>query len=115
MYKIVSIHLVIYLALSISLFFFINDSAQCFASSEIIRQQEQINREQDEQLRKLKQKHENAQDREPSQIEINQSAPTVQRSEAGSCVQIDSIVFVGATLLSESDKAGLSEIGRAHV
>ena len=53
MYKIVSIHLVIYLALSIS-FFFINDSAQCFASSEIIRQQEQINREQDE---KLKQKH----------------------------------------------------------
>jgi hemolysin activation/secretion protein len=109
MYKIVSIHLVIYLALSISLFFFINDSAQCFASSEIIRQQEQINREQDEQLRKLKQKHENAQDREPSQIEINQSAPTVQRSEAGSCVQIDSIVFVGATLLSESDKAGLSE------
>jgi hemolysin activation/secretion protein len=109
MYKIVSINLVIYLSLSIILCFFINDSAQCFASSSIIRQQEQINREQDEQLRNLKQQHENAQDSEPSRIEINQPAPTVEGAEAGGCVQIDSIVFVGATLLSESDKAGLSE------
>lgn len=109
MYKIISNHFFIFLLSCICLYCLINNRVQCYASSEVIRQQKQINREQEEQRRKLKQQHENVQERLPSRIEIDQPASVVEGKETGGCAQINSIDFVGATLLSESDKAGLSE------
>lgn len=45
----------------------------------------------------------------PSRIDVDQPASVMEGKETGGCVQIDHIVFVGATLLSESDMARLSE------
>lgn len=108
MNKIVLIQFVIIFQFLIIIFLIINNSNQCFASSEIIRQQGQIEREQERDRLKLKHQHEKALENEPARIEIDQPAPTVDAAETDVCVQIDSIVFVGATLLSDSKKAGLS-------
>jgi hemolysin activation/secretion protein len=88
--------------------FIIDNSTHCFASSEVTRKQEQIERDQEIQRLKQKQQHEKALEKKPSRIEIDQPAPMVEAGKTDFCVQIESIVFVGAALLSDSEKAGLS-------
>ncbi len=109
MCKIVSNNCFIFSVLCILSHCFVINTVQCHASSEVFRQQEQINREQEGQRRKLKQQHEDAQERLPSRIEVDQAAPAVEGTDAGECVQIERVVFIGATLLSDSDMARLSE------
>ena len=89
-------------------FFVIIKDSQCFESSEIIRQQGKIDRNQESQRLKLKQQHEKALEEKPSRINIDQPVPRVGTTEGDVCVQIDSIVFVGATLLSDSEKVRLT-------
>jgi len=89
-------------------FLIIDNSPHCFASSEVTRKQEQIERDQEIQRLKQKQQHEKVLEKKPSRIEIDQPAPMVEAGKTDFCVQIESIVFVGAALLSDSEKAGLS-------
>jgi hemolysin activation/secretion protein len=86
----------------------IDNSVHCFASSEVIRQQEWIERDQERQRLEQKRQHEKALEKKPSRIEIDQSSPLEEAAKEDVCVQIDSIVLFGATLLSDSEKAGLS-------
>jgi len=83
-------------------------STQCLASSEVIRKQEQIERDLERQRLEQKHQHQKALEKKPSRIEIDHPAPLVEAEKKDVCVQIDSIAFIGATLLSDSEKAGLT-------
>lgn len=114
MQKVISMRFFICFLFSIIVLLICTDSIRCFASNELIRQQEQIQRDQEAQRQKFKQQHEDVLEKKPSRIELDQPTPTSESAETDVCVHIDSIVFVGTTLLSHSEKAGLLEpfIGR---
>lgn len=86
----------------------VNNSIHCFASSEVIRKQERIERDQQRQRLEQKHQHEKALEKKPSRIEIGEPAPLEEAEKTDVCVQIDSIVFTGGTLLSDSEKEDLS-------
>jgi len=98
---IIAIHILIILSI-------FNNSIQCFAFSEVIRKQEQIERVQERQRLEQKHQHEKALEKKPSRIEIDHPAPLEKAEKTDVCVQIDRIAFIGATLLSDSEKASLT-------
>ncbi len=98
-----------FLVFKVLIFILIIDSSMhCSAASEVIRQQKQIERDQERQRLKQKRQHEKALEKKPARIEIDQPSPLAEAGRTDVCVQIDSIAFDGATLLSDSEKAGLS-------
>lgn len=52
--------------------------------------------------------HKEMLERKTLDVEIEQPKPTVESSEDGVCLQVELILFTGATLLSESDKSTLA-------
>ena len=74
----------------------------------VIREQEQIQRAAEEQQRQMERAHMEMLKRKTLDIEIEQPKPTVESAKDGVCLQVERILFTGATLLSESDKSMLA-------
>lgn len=79
----------------------------CFAAptAETIRQQDQIQRGEEERQRQLERQHKEMLEREPQRLDLCKQAPEEGTAETGVCVQVNNITLRGSTHLSESDKA----------
>jgi len=80
----------------------------------VIRQQEQIQRAEEERLRQLEKRHKEMLEGKSPEIMIEHPKSAEEPTEDGVCVQVEVILFIGATLLSESDKGVLTNsfVGR---
>lgn len=85
----------------------IND-AHCFSGQDILRKQGQIERSEASSREQQETRHREALKERPSRIQIDPSPPVVEARESDVCVQVDTIDYVGATLLSRSDKHAIS-------
>lgn len=94
-------------SLIIPMLFVIKD-AYCHAEQDILRKQEQIERSEALSREQQEIRHKDALKERPSRIEIDPPAPVVETGESDVCVQVDTIDYVGATLLSHSDKHAIS-------
>ena len=74
---------------------------------EVIRQQEQIQRADEERQSQMERTHKEMLERKPLEIEIEQPKPAVESSGDGVCMHVENILFSGTTLLSKSDKSML--------
>lgn len=74
----------------------------------VIREQEQIQRAAEEQQRQMERAHKEMLERKTLDIEIEQPKQAVESAKDGVCLQVERILFTGATLLSESDKSMLA-------
>ena len=97
----------IILFISMPCIVFIN-FAFCANHGGVIRQQEQIQRTEDEQRREAERRHREMQARPPREIEIERPDIPETPPDDGICVPVDSIRFTGDTLLTGSDKARLA-------
>lgn len=94
-------------SLIIPMLFVIKD-AYCHPEQDILRKQEQIERSEALSREQQEIRHKDALKERPSRIEIDPPAPVVETGESDVCVQVDTIDYVGATLLSHSDKHAIS-------
>jgi len=76
-------------------------------TADSLRQQEQIVRGEEERQRQLEKQHKEMLERQPQQIEIPQAQTPEAPVDDSVCMQIDTITFKGAALLSESAKTRL--------
>lgn len=81
----------------------------CFAAptAETIRQQDQIQRGEEERQRQLEKQHKEMLEREPQHLAYPKPTQDNATEDSGVCVQVNSITLKGSTNLSESAKAML--------
>lgn len=89
------------LILLLSVFFY--RVAYSFSEQDVLRKQDQIDRA-DTLLRQQQElQHKEKLKDSPFHIELEPSIPVIDAQVSDVCVQIDTLVFVGATLLSQSE------------
>lgn len=103
-----------FVSVSLSCLFLLFVCVSAYSEQDVLRKQGQIERSDALFQEQLRRRHKESLKGSTSQIEVESPAPEVDADVPDVCVQIETLAFVGATLLTQSEKNALSDHFSGH-
>ena len=103
-----------FVSASLAWIFLLFICGDAYSEQDALRKKDQIERSDALFQEQLKRRHKESLKESSSQIEVESPAPEVDADAPDVCVQIETLAFVGATLLAQSEKTALSDHFAGH-